>query len=1515
MKKSILFLITIYCYLAAYTIHIKSPFSENDLRIFGNTNYGWAIQSSTAMNSEGKGWYAINSATNSATEQLSICNSTNWDASTAPLGSIANLFSGNTSATDVWVVMSKTGVVSITFTDPDGDDGDGDDDNKDTDSTRVISAIIRDQAADGVEFQGGATGHKTGMVQDTLSVDGKPLKGAVTAKSTNLESWFENNNHNDTCIEMVWKKNTDGSWEYNSDDYGGFFPIDDFNHPNNSKGSLPHNYHFTMELHTQFEYKKGTAQLFEFSGDDDVWIFVNRKLAIDIGGIHGAISGSVNLDVAQTKLGLIDGETYSLDIFFCERQTSGSNFRAKTSIDISNDMTLFYDSTFIDKHTTKFDIKKLDIGISDECGFNINDKDADTLGATALFTLTGPHFGTDSKVLAPGKHYGGITNIGDSSMTLDKSQITGLIPGTYTVLLTSKDENEFKGKIVFTIEKIFKNLILPDTIFVPYGSDTVVEAQGVQITDWSGTDDFTLLNDSLIKITPESNAEYKVINYVEINIENENMDFEEPVIPLKNYKIMSQDDIPGWKTTASDGKIELWSSGFQGVPAYEGKQFAELNANMVGQLYQDIETPPGTVVEISFAHRGRSGVDTMGLKAGPPGGPYAELGTYRDGTSDWGFYREYYQVPEGQTTTRIFFTSEGYSSSSVGMGNFLDAVKYSVVLEDARDSVQIIVNYGLPVVTTNAVTEISQYSARCGGEVTGDGGAAISSRGICLSKSSTPDTSDTRIESGSGLGSFSVELDSLDANQKYYVRAYAINATGIAYGEVRNFTTETASSASLTASPGDTTYSSPELSIELTTDEGNRIYYTLDGSTPDTTDETQLLSGGESTGTVEISGDVTIRATALGDTYLPTTKSWRYTQELPQLYVEASPGGITSGTISFYFDTTVTFRALDSTGELIEDTEIYYLLDDGAGPLITVESGTLFSGEVKIDSTMRIQAIAVSPNYKSGTGEWLCTMKSAENSITVQSFCHSHMDGALIEGKEASGSRDTLPFGSHLKLVLASDCDLIEYAMDGEKWQQYSDGDTLIITEDYSDTVEITLRSEAHGYEPAEMALVVLRDTVDGLLVTPEEENFLKDKIIVTASLKGDWIHGEIFVDTSSEMTPYEKPLILNESRAITFEARADFAISQNISKSYYAIASVDSAWYMDSDGDGAIDSLCILTNRENLGRTPDSLKIHSPFSDEERVVYADAIGASKGLLSLSFPAFSFDGITGFAQSQLGTLHGKGYTTEPVAISDKVAPVLTSAKYYPGEIVEMEPVVTRAVDTLVLTYSEVITLGDSLQPTVFVGETEADPFEIVDATLQTRTMSIKDSIYSYTQALFTVDTGAHIPSTGDSLNIATESFTADTTGVQQTHEENRAVEINVRPIPYALLVKALSPVDPQKDEIPQALTPSEYSLQTGVVITIDFLIPLAQQNQNAAVSIFDAVGNKIIQIDGMDDNSENLFVQQETESSTKLTVYWSGRNALGRFVGSGSYKAMLRIDDGQGEKIDTSIMLGIINSN
>lgn len=92
-----------------------------------------------------------------------------------------------------------------------------------------------------------------------------------------------------------------------------------------------HNYGFTVEFHGQFKYQAGKGHVINLEGDDDLWVFINGKRALDLGGMHPSQSGSIKLD----DLGLTDGSTYPIDFFFAERSVASSKLSISSNVKFS----------------------------------------------------------------------------------------------------------------------------------------------------------------------------------------------------------------------------------------------------------------------------------------------------------------------------------------------------------------------------------------------------------------------------------------------------------------------------------------------------------------------------------------------------------------------------------------------------------------------------------------------------------------------------------------------------------------------------------------------------------------------------------------------------------------------------------------------------------------------------------------------------------------------------------------------------------------------------------------------------------------------------------------------------------------------------------------------------------------------------------------------------------------------------------------------------------------------------
>lgn len=245
-----------------------------------------------------------------------------------------------------------------------------------TPGTIVLEGTLRDfkQSHPDMQNPDKSFGVKTGLVEEYLDGPvgvGKPVlasgnsaRGMITS-SESFNQWYRDvegvNRTVNHAITLEPLSGSPGVFYYAREKQmsdpakKSFFPLDNFgsdltwgDFQTTSKGT--HNYYFTYELRTLFTYTPRAHRddpsqdlVFKFVGDDDVWVFINGKLAVDIGGVHSQATGDVNLDDEADALGLEPNGTYELVLFFAERHTTESNFRIETTLQLSTETEPLYD--------------------------------------------------------------------------------------------------------------------------------------------------------------------------------------------------------------------------------------------------------------------------------------------------------------------------------------------------------------------------------------------------------------------------------------------------------------------------------------------------------------------------------------------------------------------------------------------------------------------------------------------------------------------------------------------------------------------------------------------------------------------------------------------------------------------------------------------------------------------------------------------------------------------------------------------------------------------------------------------------------------------------------------------------------------------------------------------------------------------------------------------------------------------------------------------------------------------
>lgn len=291
------------------------------------------------------------------------------------------------------------------------------------------------------------TTNETGknIVTNQLGVDGKPVFNSSNTVNTVTNADDFNQWYNDTpgvnlskSFSLNLSKNSDGMYYYSTD---AFFPIDGEMYgriaddpallfePSDAyweaQGFKDRNYFFTYETHSRFVYKGN--EVFTFSGDDDVWVYINGKRVIDLSGVHGEENATFVLDSAKaSELGLTLGQAYDFDFFFAERNYRGSNFTITTNIELNNAPTANDDTAT----TTIFGSVTIDV--------LANDTDVDG----------------DSKIISEVTPVTSGDNVGSMSIENNRLVYTaGSVPGEYTFTYTVEDEHGDSdvGNVIITV--------------------------------------------------------------------------------------------------------------------------------------------------------------------------------------------------------------------------------------------------------------------------------------------------------------------------------------------------------------------------------------------------------------------------------------------------------------------------------------------------------------------------------------------------------------------------------------------------------------------------------------------------------------------------------------------------------------------------------------------------------------------------------------------------------------------------------------------------------------------------------------------------------------------------------------------------------------------------------------------------------------------------------------------------------------------------------------------------------
>ena len=328
------------------------------------------------------------------------------------------------------------------------------------------------------------------------------------------------------------------------------------------------------------------------------------------------------------------------------------------------------------------------------------------------------------------------------------------------------------------------------------------------------------------------------------------------------------------------------------------------------------------------------------------------------------------KIADGSATTGSF--TAGLTGLTPGATYHVRAYAINSVGTAYGSDVTFTMNAVLPTVTTTAASSITSSSASSGGEVTADGGGAVTERGIVYGTTSNPTTSNTKVIDGSaGIGSFTSTLNGLTQATTYYVRAYAINSAGTAYGANESFTTLANAPTVTTASITNITGATATGGGNVTNDGGAAITergIVISTSTAPTTADTKIADGAATTGsfTSSLTG-LSPLTTYYVRAYATNSIGTSYGSEVSFTTISANPA-VQASAVSF-------------SNITVNGMTINFTAGDGTNSIVIVRSGSAVNGN-PVNTTSYTANTTFGSGSQIGAGNYV-VYNGTGNSVTI----------------------------------------------------------------------------------------------------------------------------------------------------------------------------------------------------------------------------------------------------------------------------------------------------------------------------------------------------------------------------------------------------------------------------------------------------------------------------------------------------------------------------------------------------